>query len=59
MSSTTLTALEPIRDEDAGELKVTFFPPLFLQRRIWILDVMRAENVTKVGAEARYFQFKS
>lgn len=48
MSSTTLTALETIYDEDEEKLKVSFYPPLFLQRRIWILDVLRAENVTKV-----------
>ncbi|GLB40263.1 putative O-methyltransferase activity [Lyophyllum shimeji] len=48
MSNTTLAAPETIHDEDAEELKVTFYPPLFLQRRIWILDVLRAENVTKV-----------
>jgi small RNA 2'-O-methyltransferase len=30
------------------ELKVTFFPPLVLQRRIWILDILRAEQTTKV-----------
>ncbi|KAG5340871.1 hypothetical protein C0989_000225 [Termitomyces sp. Mn162] len=40
--------LEAIRDEYTEELKVTFYPQLYLQRRIWILDVMRAEKVTKV-----------
>ncbi|KAK7463412.1 hypothetical protein VKT23_006765 [Stygiomarasmius scandens] len=34
--------------EPAEELKVTFLPPLFLQRRIWILDVLRRENITNV-----------
>ncbi|KAG6902859.1 hypothetical protein C0995_010744 [Termitomyces sp. Mi166 len=48
MSHTQMT-LETIHsDEYAQELKVTFYPQLFLQRRIWILDVMRAEKVTKV-----------
>ena len=32
-----------------GELKVTFFPPLVIQRRMWILDILRAESVTNVG----------
>ncbi|KAF8071784.1 hypothetical protein FPV67DRAFT_1411272 [Lyophyllum atratum] len=41
-------ALEPIQDEYAEELKVTFYPPLFLQRRIWVLDIMRTEKVTKL-----------
>ncbi|KAJ3809223.1 hypothetical protein F5876DRAFT_14255, partial [Lentinula aff. lateritia] len=30
------------------ELSVTFFPALFLQRRIWILDILRRENVSDV-----------
>lgn len=42
------TMLETVEDEYAGELKVTFYPQLYLQRRIWILDVMRAEKVTRV-----------
>ncbi|KIK36538.1 hypothetical protein CY34DRAFT_49131, partial [Suillus luteus UH-Slu-Lm8-n1] len=29
-------------------LKVTFFPPLYLQRRIWILDILRRERVTEI-----------
>ncbi|RDB26089.1 Small RNA 2'-O-methyltransferase [Hypsizygus marmoreus] len=37
-----------LMEDDYQELKVTFYPPLFLQRRIWVLDVLRAENVTKV-----------
>ncbi|KIK57391.1 hypothetical protein GYMLUDRAFT_203822 [Collybiopsis luxurians FD-317 M1] len=33
-------------EEDLGkELMVTFFPNLFLQRRIWILNVLRNENI--------------
>lgn len=36
-------------DEDLGrELSVTFFPALFLQRRIWILDILRREIVSDV-----------
>ncbi|KAG5647338.1 hypothetical protein DXG03_000406 [Asterophora parasitica] len=42
------TMLESIQDDCAEELKVTFHPPLFLQRRIWALDILRAENVTKL-----------
>ncbi|KAF9563193.1 hypothetical protein CPC08DRAFT_706121 [Agrocybe pediades] len=30
------------------ELRVTFFPELFLQRRIWILDILRREGITRV-----------
>ncbi|KAG1775289.1 hypothetical protein EV702DRAFT_1199602 [Suillus placidus] len=30
------------------ELRVTFFPPLYLQRRIWVLDVLRREKVTEI-----------
>ncbi|KIJ66945.1 hypothetical protein HYDPIDRAFT_128429, partial [Hydnomerulius pinastri MD-312] len=33
---------------DSGNLKVTFFPPLYHQRRIWILDILRREHVTEV-----------
>jgi len=47
------TATETILEEDNNddhELKVIFYPPLVLQRRMWILDILRAENVTKVCA---------
>ncbi|KAF5372775.1 hypothetical protein D9615_010138 [Tricholomella constricta] len=47
-SLSKLTALESVQDKHTEELKVTFYPPLFLQRRIWILDVLRTENVTKL-----------
>lgn len=30
------------------ELKVNFFPELFLQRRIWILNILRKEGVREV-----------
>ncbi|KAJ3514903.1 hypothetical protein NLJ89_g2092 [Agrocybe chaxingu] len=33
---------------ETEELKVTFYPELFLQRRIWILNFLRKENVTRV-----------
>ncbi|TFK74176.1 hypothetical protein BDN72DRAFT_833905 [Pluteus cervinus] len=35
-------------EEQEKELTVTFNPPLFIQRRIWVLDILRAENITKV-----------
>lgn len=31
------------------ELKVTFLPELYLQRRIWVLNILRKESVTKVS----------
>ncbi|KAJ3780104.1 hypothetical protein GGU10DRAFT_168104 [Lentinula aff. detonsa] len=34
--------------EPGRELAVTFFPALYLQRRIWILDILRRENVSDV-----------
>lgn len=34
--------------EDAKELSVSFHPPLYQQRRIWILDYFRRENITQV-----------
>jgi hydroxyacyl-ACP dehydratase HTD2-like protein with hotdog domain len=40
-------------DMDHGhgeELKVTFFPPLYLQRRIWVLNMLRQHGVTSVRA---------
>ncbi|KAG0694920.1 hypothetical protein DFH29DRAFT_957734 [Suillus ampliporus] len=30
------------------QLRVTFFPPLYLQRRIWVLDILRREQVTEI-----------
>ncbi|KAJ6520914.1 hypothetical protein DFH09DRAFT_1048206 [Mycena vulgaris] len=35
-------------DSDAPDLQVNFYPPLFLQRRIWILDILRRENIVDV-----------
>lgn len=41
--------METIQEVDPNqELKVTFYPELFLQRRIWILNILREENITKV-----------
>ncbi|KAE9390107.1 hypothetical protein BT96DRAFT_926125 [Gymnopus androsaceus JB14] len=34
--------------DEGKELNVTFFPPLFLQRRIWILNVLRQESIIEV-----------
>jgi hypothetical protein len=31
-----------------SELKVTFYPPLHLRRRIWILEILRRDNVSSV-----------
>ncbi|EAU85617.1 hypothetical protein CC1G_06330 [Coprinopsis cinerea okayama7 len=35
-------------DSDQVELKVTFYPELYLQRRIWILDILRRDNIAKL-----------
>jgi CO dehydrogenase/acetyl-CoA synthase alpha subunit len=35
-------------DLDATNPQVTFYPPLFLQRRMWILDVLRRDSVVDV-----------
>ncbi|KAJ3975633.1 hypothetical protein EV361DRAFT_460152 [Lentinula raphanica] len=45
-----LTDANVVSDEEelGRELSVTFFPALYLQRRIWILDILRRENVTDV-----------
>ncbi|RXW17293.1 hypothetical protein EST38_g8563 [Candolleomyces aberdarensis] len=37
-----------LEEDDETELKVHFYPELHLQRRIWILDTLRRENITKV-----------
>ncbi|KAF9004043.1 hypothetical protein BDQ17DRAFT_1478483 [Cyathus striatus] len=42
-SSTQIDELDP-----QEELKVTFYPELFLQRRIWVLDILRKKGTTKV-----------
>ena len=34
---------------EQDHLKVTFFPPLYLQRRIWVLNVLRREDITSVS----------
>lgn len=33
--------------DSSQELKVIFYPELLLQRRIWILNILRNENITK------------
>lgn len=39
----------PLGDiDESHELIVTFNPPLFLERRGWVLDVVREEGVTQV-----------
>ncbi|KAJ7761990.1 hypothetical protein DFH07DRAFT_814812 [Mycena maculata] len=35
-------------DLDMADPQVTFYPPLFLQRRIWILDILRRETIADV-----------
>ena len=35
--------------EGGGELEVTFRPPLFLQRRGWVFDILRREGISQVG----------
>ena len=35
------------------DMRVTFIPPLFLQRRVWILDILRNEKVTEVRMRIR------
>ncbi|KIK99580.1 hypothetical protein PAXRUDRAFT_47575, partial [Paxillus rubicundulus Ve08.2h10] len=30
------------------DLKVTFFPPLYHQRRIWLLEILRRERITEI-----------
>lgn len=40
-------------------LKVTFFPPLHHQRRIWILDILRRERLTEVRETIRVQYYRS
>jgi len=42
----SMDTIKETKTED--ELQVTFYPPLFLQRRIWILQILRNEGVTNV-----------
>ena len=35
-------------DNRNQELRVTFYPDLFLQRRIWVLNILRRESITRV-----------
>ncbi|KII85179.1 hypothetical protein PLICRDRAFT_45333 [Plicaturopsis crispa FD-325 SS-3] len=39
---------EDHEQESSAPLEVRFFPPLYQQRRIWVLDILRRENVTRV-----------
>ncbi|KAF9243433.1 hypothetical protein BU15DRAFT_43071 [Melanogaster broomeanus] len=35
-------------DSATVDLKVTFFPPLYEQRRIWLLEILRRERITAI-----------
>ncbi|KAM5531015.1 hypothetical protein V8D89_015342 [Ganoderma adspersum] len=51
MSPHALPSHDSTMTDDANllqELPVTFHPALYLQRRGWVLDVMRRENITQV-----------
>jgi len=37
------------------ELKVTFYPELYLQRRIWVLNFLRKEGITRVRSLQIFF----
>ncbi|TFK20722.1 hypothetical protein FA15DRAFT_646656 [Coprinopsis marcescibilis] len=39
---------EDVPDIPEEELRVTFYPELYLERRIWILNVLRRYNITKI-----------
>ncbi|KAJ8519044.1 hypothetical protein ONZ45_g3970 [Pleurotus djamor] len=41
-------AMEGVDASEQDELKVTFNPPLVMQRRIWVLDTLRKEGVTSL-----------
>lgn len=42
--------METIPEDDCTQdLRVTFQPELYLQRRIWILSILRQESVTRVS----------
>lgn len=36
--------------DHAEELTVTFYPPLALQRRGWVFDILRREHVSEVSS---------
>ncbi|KAH6909128.1 hypothetical protein BKA70DRAFT_1149051 [Coprinopsis sp. MPI-PUGE-AT-0042] len=48
MREITMEVVAGSDTDDHEELEVTFFPPLNLQRRIWILNILRRDNITKV-----------
>ncbi|KAF9533905.1 hypothetical protein CPB83DRAFT_844740 [Crepidotus variabilis] len=48
MTLTNLMAQQSAPDNTTHELRVTFYPELFLQRRVWILNFLRKEGITRV-----------
>lgn len=42
---------QPLTVDAPPEIEVRFWPPLFEQRRGWVLDVLRREAVTSVSAK--------
>src|SRR6266550_4264930 len=41
-------------EESVSELPVTFHPPLYLQRRLWVLNILRAESVAQASKADLY-----
>lgn len=48
-SAVMASAMQATDTENTEPLKVTFFPALYLQRRIWVLNVLRREDVVSVS----------
>lgn len=49
MSGLENSGTDAHRVQQIEELRVTFKPELYLQRRAWVFDVLRREKVTEVA----------
>ena len=58
MREITMEVVADSETEDQQELEVTFFPELYLQRRIWILNILRRDSITDVS-KALYVESSS
>lgn len=44
--------MDPISESE--ELRVSFYPELFLQRRVWVLNILRREGITQVSVSVLF-----
>lgn len=50
------TLVDELTHDPESELSVTFYPPLYLQRRLWVLNILRAESVAQASSRVDLYR---